>query len=227
MKGCLSTIGIFVGAVVVIVFSYVWISFYNVEIHCRITIDVQDGNQIKSGSSVIGLLYNINPEWADFDHFNNSSQKRGYAPTVDLGGKGLLLLTFGHATRNLAQQADRNKHVSCVFDDIGCLPFAAYQLGGGGDMAQKKAALHALRQQSGPRDVPFAALPQLDFIADERQALVVVQPEDLAVQFGSGVALKRVVLELTNDAVTPEPAVWPQWVRDNPDMIGMLVGAKT
>jgi len=67
---------------------------------------------------------------------------------------------------------------------------------------------------SGPRDVPFAVLPRLGRFRDlnEPLSLTPVSPYDLAASFGPGVELKRVILQLTNDPVTPPPAVWPQWL---------------
>jgi hypothetical protein len=222
MKGCLTAIGLFVGVAVLAV-VYVLSGFYAVQVRCRITIDVQDDDQIKTGSAVIGLSYNVNPDWAQ-DHFRNASDQAGYAPTVDLGSKGLLLLTFFSATRTPQQQAEHNKVVGCVFDDIGCLPFAAYQLSGGADMDQKKAALRKLQQQNGPRDVPLVALPELVRIGAGDHVFVAVQPDDLAARFGPGVMLKRVVLELTNDPVTSRPAIWPRWVTEGRDLTGSLWG---
>jgi hypothetical protein len=223
MKGCLTPIAMLVG----VIFLALWFTFYNVEVHCRITIEVQDGDQIKTGSSVIGLLYNINPGWADFDHVNNSSEQRGYAPTVDLGDKGLLVMTFGHATRSPAQQVERNKYVGCEFDDIGCLPFAAYHVGGAAEADAKAADLGILRKQKGQRDLPFVTLPLLIRLGDSPKTSPSVQPDDLAAQFGPGVSLKRVTLELTNDRVTQQPSSWPQWAAENPKMLGTLWGVKS
>jgi hypothetical protein len=223
MKGCLTTIGLFLGAVFLVVCFVIWLNFGVVEVHCRITIDVQDGDQIKTGSGVIGILYTIQPDWS-VDHFRNDTDQRGYAPTVDLGDKGLLALTFTYATRTPAQQAENNKYVRCFLGDIGCLPFAAYHLGSGGNMEDEKVALGKLRQQSGPRDLPFVVLPLLVRIADGDRLPVAVHPDDLAAQFGQGVALRRVTLELTNDAVTPQPALWPKQITENHELIGTLWG---
>jgi hypothetical protein len=50
------------------------------------------------------------------------------------------------------------------------------------------------------------------------------RPEDLAANFGPGVELKRVVLELTNDPVTSRPETWPQWLKEKGQMSAVLKG---
>jgi hypothetical protein len=209
---------------------------YDTEARFRITIEVQHGDQIKTGSGVIGEAFHV------FRNFNsgrldNRTYLTGYAPTVDLGDKGLLLLSFMNATRTRAQWIEQMKTFHCTFDDIGCLPFSAYGLSSGGQtIGEMKAALRTLLKQSGPRDVPFAALPKLFRIMDDDRAYanlpwkdwsfgrdqswgelidqLSVQPDDLAARFGQGVVLRRVVVELTNDPVTPQPAIWPHWLTD-------------
>jgi hypothetical protein len=212
MKGCVVALGILAGLVVLIV-GYFWLSFYFIHVRYRLTVEVQDGDQIKTGSSVIDVSYNIEPDWSP-SHFNSHPTTVGYAPTVDLGEKGMLFVTFFNARRTSAQQVERNRQVFCLFEDIGCLPFAAYHKSSGStNMSEKKAALYELLRQSGPRAVPFIVLPKLARFRDasDRHKLVPVSPDDLAASFGSGVQLKRVILQLTDDPVTPQPQIWPLW----------------
>lgn len=128
------------------------------------------------------MSYNIEPDWSP-SHPIGNTRHVGYAPTVDLGEKGALFLTFAHATRTPDQWRERNNQVSCSFDDVGCLPFAAYHKPGVlTGSSQEKAALDELLHQSGPREVPFAALPGLVRFVDinEPNTLVPVSPDDLA-----------------------------------------------
>jgi hypothetical protein len=161
----------------------------------------------------------------------------GYAPTVDLGDKGLLLLTFMDATRTSQQAIEQMKKFHCRFGDFGCLPFAAYHIPSeSNSLDQVKDEFRTLLKQSGSRDVSFADLPGLFRVVDDDSAYanlpwedwkiannqawhnlvnqLTVQPNDLAARFGQGVFLKRVIVELTNDPVTPQPAIWPPWLRD-------------
>ncbi|WP_369720064.1 hypothetical protein AB8Z38_22960 [Bradyrhizobium sp. LLZ17] len=213
---------------VILVVALFWLNFYTVHVRYRLTVEVQDGDQIKTGSSVIDVSYNIEPANTP-SHWNAFPTAVGYAPTVNLGEKGMLFLTFEEATRTPEQRIERNKQIRCLYWDIGCLPFAAYQKASGSDYGNKKAALDELLRQSGPREVPFAVLPTLLRVRDINdlpmhasrfgnppRKLVGVSPYDLAASFGPGVELKRVVLQLTDDPVTPPPEIWPQWLKELP-----------
>lgn len=181
---------------------------------------MQDGDQVKTGSSVIDVSYSIQPDWAaDLGGWDTHPTPVGYAPTVDLGEKGLLFLTFANAPSGPEYHdgRNRNQQISCPLDDIGCLPFAAYFQPGtqiGLPYSQQKAALDQLRRQGGPRDVPFVILPKLVRFRDinDPQTLVRVSPYDLAKSFGQGVSLKRVILQLTDDLVTQPLQSWPHWL---------------
>ena len=136
----------------------------NIPVRFRLTIEVKDGDQIRTGSSVLEVGYPIGPDSLNTE---TSSFRRvvGYAVTVDLGQKGLLFLTFFNAHRTSKQVIELNKRIFCALDEVPCLPFAAYA--GPGSLpvtstpSKQKAALDQLLRQSGPRDVPFIALPQL------------------------------------------------------------------
>jgi hypothetical protein len=225
MKGYLLALGI-LACLVILAVAFFRLNFYDVHVRYRLTVEVQDGGQIKTGSSVIDVSYNIEPTWSP-SHFNSFPVPVGYAPTVDLGEKGILFVTFSNATRTPEQRAERHRQVFCLFDDIGCLPFAAYNKpGGAADFPRKKAALDELLRQSGPRDVPFIALPELiRFVnIDGQHRYVKLPPNDVATSFGPGVELKRVVVQLTDDAVTPMPEIWPQWLKEKGQMSAVLKG---
>ncbi|MGC1445331.1 MAG: hypothetical protein WA837_07670 [Xanthobacteraceae bacterium] len=216
-KGCLVALGIFASLVAVAV-GYVWLNFYDIHVRYRLTVEVQDGDQIKTGSSVIDVLYFIQPDWI-YSGPNTRPTVIGYAPTVDLGPKGLLFLTFVNPTQpsNLLQAS--NVPVFCAMDYIWCLPFQAYDKRGTviytTTFRQRKAELVELLHQSGPRDVPLGVLPELARFRDiqDPKTYVQVPPDDLAAGFGAEVQLKRVVLELTHEPLMPPPAIWPEWLK--------------
>jgi hypothetical protein len=227
MKGCLSVFG-FVAGLAVLAVAFLQFNFYNIKVRYRLTVEVQDGDLVKTGSSVIQVSYNIEPSWSPSE-FNSFPVPFGYAPTVDLDGKGILYVTFSNAHRTPEQWAKRNNEVLCPFRDIGCLPFAAYRKSGGAaDFRQKKAALDELLRQSGPRDVPLITLPEIICFQtiDGQQKYITLPPDDLTVGFGPGVELKRVVLQLTDDPVTPRPDIWPQWLKEKGQMLGVLKGVQ-
>jgi hypothetical protein len=206
---------------VVIVGGYAgWSIFYHsIHVRYRLTVEVKDGDQLKTGSGVVDISYAIFPDdFVFLDGPDAHARVVGYAVTVELGNNRLLFLTFEDAERTPAQHRARNAVVRCPLDDIGCLPFAAYGKPGrdiGSMYSQQKMALHEVLGRSGPRDVPFAVLPRLvRFLnIDEPNTAVPVSPFDLAAGFGPGVKLNRVILELTNDPVTPPPEIWPDWLK--------------
>jgi hypothetical protein len=217
-KGCLTALGIFAGLAILVI-GYFWLNFYHVHVRYRLTVEVRDDDQIKTGSSVIDVSYNIQPDRSvSLGGSDTHPRVVGYAPTVDLGEKGMLFLTFANASRTPAQRVERNKRVSCPLDDVGCLAFAAYDKPGtdlGVAYSQQKVALNELLRQSGPRDVPFIVLPEFVRFRDidDPHTLVSLPPTGLAASFGAGIELKRVTLRLTDDAVTPAPDNWPQWLK--------------
>jgi hypothetical protein len=101
------------------------------------------------------------------------------------------------------------------------MPFVAYKLTklivsiSSSFHSERKAALTELFRQSGVRDVPLAVLPKLVRFGDinDPHTLVQVSPYDLAASFGPGVTLKRVILQLTDDPITPPSETWPTWLK--------------
>jgi hypothetical protein len=122
------------------------------------------------------------------------------------------------SARRPAEKDELNSYVFCAGDDdMYCLPFEAYGERGTAVTAHyydRKAPLDALLRQSGPRDVPFVALPRLARFrnGDDQRLLIHVTPHNLASTFGPNVQLKRVILQLTDDPITPPPTIWPQWL---------------
>jgi hypothetical protein len=115
---------------------------------------------------------------------------------------------------------ERRKQIPCGFGVVGCLPFAAYNTPGlRNEPSQLKAGLYELLRQSGPREVPFAMLPKFARFRDinEPLSLMPVSAENLAANVGPGVELKRVILQLTDDPVTPQPTIWPKWLGEKGD----------
>lgn len=215
-KGCLIALGIPV-ALVLWVIALFWFEFYDVHVRYRLTVEVQDGDQLKTGSSVVEASYNIEPSWS-WSGPNPHVRVVGFEPTVDLGEKGMLFLSFSNATRTPAEIVERNQHVFCAADDMYCLPFEAYGKPGTTIPAHnydRKVPLQALLRQGGPREVPFTDLPELVRFRDieDWHTRTRVAPHDLIATFGPGVKLRRVILQLTNDPITPLPEVWPQWLK--------------
>jgi|ERR1700722_10002187 hypothetical protein len=145
--------------------------------------------------------------------------------------RGCFFLTFLNVTRTPQQTIELKKGLYlCVLWNIASLPFYAYATAGSLPVApaysDQRAALDQLLRQSGPRDVPFVNLPQLVRFLDinDKTTMRVVSPSDLSASFGPGVELSRVVLELTNSPITPQPKIWPQWLKDKEPGFGRYSG---
>jgi hypothetical protein len=165
MKGCLVALGIPVGLVALVVGIF-WLNFYDIHVRYRLTLEVQDGDQIRTASSVIDASYDIQPDWTWSGPHTHDPRIVGYAPTVDLGEKGMLVLTLDQGKTPFYVR-ERSKQVPCSFGVIGCLPFAAYnKVGVWQNAHEEKATLRELLRQSGPREVPFAMLPELVHFRD-------------------------------------------------------------
>jgi hypothetical protein len=211
---------------VILAVGYLWLSFYDVHVRYRLTVQVQDGDEIRTGSSVIDASYSMEPDWTWSGPHTYDPEVIGYAPTVDLGKKGMLFLTFDK-TPTAFYVHERRKQIPCGFGVIGCLPFAAYNKSGvWDDASEKKAKFSELLRQSGSREVPLAMLPRFGRFRDINDPLTLepVSPDDLAASFGPGVELKRVLLQLTDDPVTPPPENWPRWLKERGQMAGKLRG---
>lgn len=78
----------------------------------------------------------------------------------------------------------------------------------------RKVPLEVLLRKSGPRDVPFAALPKLSRFqnGDDPCLLVHVSPYNLAETFGPGVEFKRAFLIIARRSDHAPPKIWPQWL---------------
>jgi hypothetical protein len=124
MKGRLAALGIVAGLAILAV-AFFRFNFYDIHVRYRLTVEVQEDDQVRTGSSVIEALYNIQPAWASFEP-NNHTRVIGYAPTVDLGERGLLFLTFANALRTPEAIVERNSYVFFAGNDMYCLPFEAY-----------------------------------------------------------------------------------------------------
>ncbi len=210
--------------------SVVFFPTYHVRF--RLTVEVKDSGQTKTGSSVLEVAYPIVPDGLHSGLGSSSSRYVvGYAPTVSINPKHLLFLTFANVPRKSPEQiAEYNKRIFCQLDDFPCLPFVAYAKPGSLPVttlpSQQKEALEELLRQSGPQDVPLFALPRLVTFTDidDYKTKTVVSPSDLAATFASGVELSRVILELTRDPITPEPQIWPQWMQPDKNSDGEFRG---
>ena len=198
--------------VVIAIYGCVSLVWQNIPVRFRLTLEVKDGEQIRTGSSVLEVEYPIVP---DSLNIGTSSFRRviGYAVTVDLGQKGLLFLTSSTPTGPRNSLIELNKRIFCALDEVPCLPFTAYA--GPGSLSvtstpsEQKAALNQLLRQNGPRDVAFVALPQLVRfldINDKSTKMIVTSQRALDLELSSA----GLCWSVTRSAITPAPQIWPR-----------------
>lgn len=202
MKGCLIAMGIVVGLVLIGV-SSCWLAYGPTHFRYRLTIEVKEGEVVRSGSSVIEVTYQVAlPIFRGLPGQWGVSV-RGNATTVDLGARGLLFAVH----RGGSNYGDFS---------MGEIPIAAYGLKNPyNSPEQLEADLGQLKRKSGRVEVPKDVLPRLIRFRniDDPNSAEKVDPSDLAASFGAGIELKSVKLELTNDPITPVPAAWPAWLK--------------
>lgn len=81
-----SLLGILLAAPLLLI-GILWLDFYHIHVRYRLTVEVQDGDLFKTGSSVIDASYAVQPDWSWSGPSTYLSGLSGYAPTVDLGKK--------------------------------------------------------------------------------------------------------------------------------------------
>jgi hypothetical protein len=165
----------------------------------RLTVEVDTPEGLKTGSSVIEVATSRGSEFAIPSPRALSYKVRGEAVTVDLGKRGLMfaLLRSEHLSDWAsgafeAMVPSRSIDEEMKIDDV---------------YGERRARALALK---GPQVVPRwreptrSGYPMLVRFTDITNPATIekVDPDNVAESFGKGVALKRITLERTDEAVT-------------------------
>ncbi|WP_156712004.1 twin-arginine translocation signal domain-containing protein [Nitratireductor arenosus] len=161
----------------------------------KLTVEVLVDGEIASGSAVSYV------RWQEADALDNySTAYRGEATVVDLGERGVLFALIGEATKYVAGYT--------LHEELG----------------ERRSDYETLYPKvagfRGVREVAREAYPLLVTFTDIADPTTVkrVDPDDLAATFGPGVALKRITLEITDEAVTEGEVEavlgWLRWSRE-------------
>lgn len=145
----------------------------------KLTVEVFVDGKVVSGSAVTHVW------WQEANAFDvYPSGYKGEATVVDLGPKGKLFALIGEETKYIAQYA--------LHAELGY------------SRADYEGLLPAIVRFRGTRDVPHDRYPLLVTFTDPNDPKTVrkVDPDYLAGAFGSGVSLKRITLEITDDKIT-------------------------
>ncbi|MBY0283116.1 MAG: hypothetical protein K2W81_04030 [Sphingomonas sp.] len=172
------------------------------ELRYRLTVEVDTPEGLKTGSSVIAIRGVKNPDWVTPEARGTRASFQGEAAAVDLpGGKTLFaLLETGSGLSDAAEYpwfafADRLK------DSPDWLESIRRMRGWKGEVAAITGT-EQLREDNQIKQVPV--LPKLVQFKDIRDPKSVerVDTANLAAIFGAGVSLRRITVEVTDDAVT-------------------------
>ncbi|WP_275069010.1 twin-arginine translocation signal domain-containing protein [Nitratireductor alexandrii] len=161
----------------------------------KLTVEVLVDGETVSGAAVSYVRWQ---EANALDHYPTAY--RGEATVVDLGERGLLFALIGEPTKYIAgytlheELGERRSDYETLYPKI-----ASFR---------------------GVREVAREAYPLLVTFTDIADPATVrrVDPDDLVDTFGPGVALKRVTLEITDEAVTEgEVEAVLRWLGEYPE----------
>jgi hypothetical protein len=187
----------------------------------RLTVEVDTPQGLRRGSSVIQVHNELtyNPVGGGY---NWGYEARGEAIAIDLpGGQTLFaLLTGEHGYADWAARI--------VYDLTPTVPISADKY----DSSRAVQLQHAIANQSVvvvPRKVLLdpnstepryiSRYPLLVTFADikEPKSVAFVDSADLAKYFGTGIALKRITVQITDDPVTTNIGKRLRWLSDYPE----------
>ncbi|MEP2549784.1 MAG: hypothetical protein ABJH26_00690, partial [Marinomonas sp.] len=166
----------------------------------KLTVEVDTPDGIKSGFSVIEVDTHIASENAIPTPGLLSFKVRGEAAAVDLpNGQTVFALLRSESEIQWAAKI---------------VPHVVLEVGGKGD-ERIKAQLKAIRSMKGARAIP-RTWPKVAWIEersgypmlvtfgdlDDPTSVAEVDPDDLSSSFGEGYALKRITVQVTDEAVT-------------------------
>ncbi len=152
----------------------------------RLTVAVDTPEGLRQGSSVIQVKTHDGIGFPGPDANRISASVKGEAVVVDLGRRGLLFALLRNAT-SIAQ--------------LSLLPVRVDK---GGTAKAASNNLRAMKLVAGRADVPVDSQPMLVRFRDVRdpKSVEMVDADDLASAFGPGVRLRRITVEISDDAVT-------------------------
>ena len=160
------------------------LGFKNWEWRQKLVIEIETPSGVVSGGSVVEVQAGTSPKWAPGAGAGGMGARvRGEASFVEVApGRFLFALLGGGAW-------ERGVALTLFFPEPAPSPF---------ERAERLESMHETRE------VPRNRYPLLVTFTDLADPTTVkrVDPDDLAASFGPGVVLKRITLEITDEAVT-------------------------
>ena len=178
-----------------VVGAYKW-NFPTASYRYRLTIAVESGGQVHSGSSVIQVWYRFNPPW--FAALAGGSQfdvrVTGQAVLVDLGSNGAVIAALHSGTGS--------GHLGVNADALAGRAFLSFPANASGFPVTLKN-VQLVSQKQGPVNLASNNLPPFIWFPSITNAnnAQLVSPRDFEGVIGNKVQLTRAQLTITNDPV--------------------------
>jgi hypothetical protein len=187
--------------------------FPSESIRYRLTVDVDVNGVKRVGSGVIEISYTFGADALANLGASYVPHMRGYAITIDLDDRGPLFVIDAPPMLNaLGLDGPAFPHA----ESLGKLPLVAFGFPDNGTPSSMRLVINQLKKRTAPVQVPPENLPTIEHfrVIDSRESLEVVNPRDPAAVLGPGVEIVAATVQVTQDAVTPMPSVWPKWLAE-------------
>lgn len=174
----------------------------------RIMVEIDTPSGIRSGYSVVETEVHKGKSWGDAS--GTQFRVRGEAVAVDLpGGRTLFALLRGAGEASGDPAAYQTRLISDALR-AGATPSKAIAFEALSLMDTRAAAKDAELSL----ELPPTLYPMLVTFRDidDPKSVERVNPADLAARFGTGVRLKRITVEVTDDEVTTGIEKWLRWL---------------
>jgi hypothetical protein len=186
-------------------------SYPSYTIRYRLTLDVNVEGTHHIGSGVVEAIFQTRPRFPP-ESGDTSAYLKGYAITVDLGERGLLIAVDGESHTRRAEFVGGG----VIYGSTGYLrlPFAIWRNSRSTQFGSETEYFAAPENRT-PIALNLLMLPLLVRFRDlnDRNSLEEVDPEHLDATFGPGVSLESATFQIVDDPVSPMPANWPEWLK--------------
>jgi hypothetical protein len=180
---------------------YQW-NFPSVSYRYRLTVAVEVGGQVHSGSSVIAVHYSFNPKWVPPSWGVYNQYDSGQAVLIDLGARGVLVAALVGVLDKTGQIYDR-----CTID-------ARYLVGRAYEPSATRRPCavgypvtldneRAISRMRSPVDLTSDNLPAFIWFSDNTDFTTakMVKPNEFASVIGDAARLVSAQIEITSDPV--------------------------
>lgn len=194
-QGCLVALGFLIAIIGIAVFLYN-LAYPTYTYRCRITVDVDTPEGLRSASNVVQIDYAFQPILGSAP--SSVSHVQGDAIFIDLGN--------GRNVVSLLNVLDSN---GGIFEYPSTVIFGAFKVDEDSHQQLREFQSSTEKRELTPDHYPtFVTFKDLN----DPLSAQIVEPRDFATAFGFGTALRAVTIEMTHDPVTYNIAArFPWW----------------